>query len=56
MNRAVALCEVCGKTITPEEVEVGISLVCPRCAPRSKAPSKSKDADDSRQETGKGPD
>jgi uncharacterized paraquat-inducible protein A len=32
MTREIAQCPVCGQTITPEEVEVGMSLVCPRCA------------------------
>lgn len=34
MGRVIAQCSRCGKTITPEEVEIGISLVCPRCEPR----------------------
>ena len=33
MQRTIAQCPICGKTITPEEVEIGISLVCPRCDP-----------------------
>jgi hypothetical protein len=39
MTRDIAQCPACGKTITPEEVEIGMSLVCPRCAttvPRAK--------------------
>lgn len=31
MKRAAAQCKVCGKTLTPEEIEIGKSLVCPRC-------------------------
>jgi DNA-directed RNA polymerase subunit M/transcription elongation factor TFIIS len=34
MGRVIAQCPICGKTIIPEEVEIGISLVCPRCEPR----------------------
>jgi len=34
MKRDVIECPRCGKTLTPEEVEVGKSLVCPRCGER----------------------
>ena len=32
MKRDVIQCPRCGKALTPEQVEVGQSLVCPRCA------------------------
>ena len=31
MSKPVAECKACGKTITAEEVTVGMSLICPRC-------------------------
>jgi DNA-directed RNA polymerase subunit RPC12/RpoP len=31
MSRSAAHCDKCGKDLVPEEIEVGISLVCPRC-------------------------
>ena len=31
MKHVAAECPRCGATITPEEIEVGLSLVCPRC-------------------------
>jgi DNA-directed RNA polymerase subunit RPC12/RpoP len=31
LTRTAAKCSICGKTVTPEEVEVGISPRCPRC-------------------------
>ncbi len=31
MKRDVIECPACGKTVTPEEVESGVSLVCPEC-------------------------
>jgi DNA-directed RNA polymerase subunit RPC12/RpoP len=34
MKRAAAQCGICGKTLLPEEIEVGASLVCPRCDPK----------------------
>ena len=42
MNRAAAQCEICGKTLLPEEIEAGASLVCPRCDPKrnKKKPGK----------------
>ena len=38
MSRSAAHCEKCGKDLVPEEIEVGISLVCPRCS-KKRAPS-----------------
>jgi phage FluMu protein Com len=32
--KPVAQCKTCNKTLTTEEVEVGTSLVCPRCDPK----------------------
>ena len=34
MTRDVDACQQCGKTILPEEIEIGGSLICPRCAPK----------------------
>ncbi len=34
MKRVAAECKICGKTLTPEEVEVGMPLVCSRCKPK----------------------
>jgi DNA-directed RNA polymerase subunit M/transcription elongation factor TFIIS len=31
MKRDIIECPTCGKTVTPEEVEAGISLVCLEC-------------------------
>jgi hypothetical protein len=31
MRVDIIQCECCGKTLTPEEAEVGMSLVCPIC-------------------------
>ncbi len=31
LNRAAAECPDCGKRITAEEAEIGMSLFCPRC-------------------------
>ncbi len=36
LKRVAAKCRICGKTLMPEEVEVGIPLECPRCAPKTK--------------------
>jgi len=40
MSRVVAQCKICGKTLLPEEIEVGTSLVCPRCAPKQRKKEK----------------
>ena len=42
MNRVIATCQKCGKTIIPEEVEIGMSLVCPRCDPKRKKEDRKK--------------
>ena len=39
MSGTVVQCPTCGKTITPEEIEIGTSLVCPVCDP-AKAKTK----------------
>lgn len=33
--KPVAQCKRCNKTITTEEIEIGASLVCPSCDPKS---------------------
>ena len=40
--KPVAQCKVCKKTITTAEIEVGTSLVCPSCDPKSAKEAKSK--------------
>jgi DNA-directed RNA polymerase subunit RPC12/RpoP len=37
LKREAAKCRICGKTLLPEEIEVGTSLVCPRCSPKPKS-------------------
>lgn len=31
MERYVSQCSACGQTLTAEEIEIGVSLVCPWC-------------------------
>ena len=38
--KPVAQCKVCDKTLTTEEIEVGTSLVCPRCKPGAAKPTE----------------
>ena len=51
MSGAVVQCPTCGKTITPEEIEIGASLVCPVCDPdrahreAEERPAEDKDQD-----------
>jgi len=45
MKHVAAECPRCGATITPEEIEVGISLVCPRCKCKQDKAGKSADPD-----------
>lgn len=40
MRRASAKCKICGKTLMPEEIEAGVSLVCPRCDPKLRKKKK----------------
>lgn len=48
MKRAAAQCKICGKTLTPEEVEVGMPMVCPRCKPKEGKKGPSNDDSDKR--------
>ena len=38
MSGTAVQCPTCGKTITPEEIEIGQSLVCPLCASATDEP------------------
>jgi hypothetical protein len=42
MSRTIAECRTCGQKITSEEVEIGMSLVCPQCEPLPKKEPKKK--------------
>lgn len=43
MQRITAECPVCHQSITAEEIEVGLSLVCPRCDDMSEMQPQSPD-------------
>ncbi len=40
IQRVAAKCSRCGATLTPEEIEIGLSLVCSRCDPKLRKAKK----------------
>jgi DNA-directed RNA polymerase subunit RPC12/RpoP len=40
MKRDKVTCPRCGKSLTPEEIEIGKSLECPHCRPKQRQPGK----------------